>query len=79
MTLPDLGTLPEAWLSDLEKAAICGYDRLVLELVIQLPPEFAQLAAHFAELASQFRFEDILDVVQNFPSPDFLPYLLQSF
>lgn len=60
LTLPDLSALPEAWLHELEDAALCCDDQAVLELLEQLSPEFAQLAAHLTRLANQYQFEQIL-------------------
>lgn len=65
---PDLSTLPEAWLSALEDASFCCDDQAVIELVRHLPPEFTQLALDLKELAKQFQFEQILNLLHG-PSP----------
>jgi PAS domain S-box-containing protein len=62
-------TLPEAWLVQLEDAALCGNDLAIVELVAQLSSEFAQFGTHLTELANQYQFEKILNLIQgNFPS-----------
>lgn len=55
-----LATLPNQWVEQLEDAAICGYDHVILELAMQLPPELTTLADDLRELAHQYRFEQIL-------------------
>ncbi|MEB3277630.1 MAG: PAS domain S-box protein [Lyngbya sp.] len=58
-----LATLPESWLAKLEDAAICGNDLAIAELVEELSPEFAQLGTHLRELANQYQFEQILNLI----------------
>jgi PAS domain S-box-containing protein len=57
-------TLPEVWLLQLEDAALCGNDLAIVELVAQLPSEFAQFGTHLTELANQYQFEKILNLIQ---------------
>jgi PAS domain S-box-containing protein len=62
-------TLPEVWLLQLEDAALCGNDLAIVELVAQLSSELAQFGTHLTELANQYQFEKILNLIQgNFPS-----------
>jgi PAS domain S-box-containing protein len=57
-------TLPEVWLLQLEDAALCGNDLAIVELVAQLPSELAQFGTHLTELANQYQFEKILNLIQ---------------
>ncbi|MEG4401470.1 MULTISPECIES: PAS domain S-box protein [unclassified Microcoleus] len=64
-----LATLPEVWLVQLEDAALCGDDVAIVELVAQLSSELAQFGTHLTELANQYQFEKIINLIQgNFPS-----------
>lgn len=64
-----LNALPAEWLLQLEDAAICGDDVEIVKLVTQLSPEFAQLGTHLTELANQYQFERIIQLIQdNFPT-----------
>ncbi|WP_333333388.1 PAS domain S-box protein [Microcoleus sp. BROC3] len=60
-----MATLPEAWLAQLEEDAVCGDDGAIVELVSQLSPELAQLATRLTELANQYQFEQILQLIQG--------------
>ncbi|MEG4962616.1 PAS domain S-box protein [Microcoleus sp. K4-B3] len=64
-----LATLPKEWVVELEDAALCGDDVAIVELVAQLSSELAQFGTHLTELANQYQFEKIINVIQgNFPS-----------
>lgn len=65
LSLPDLIRLPEAWVKDLEEAAVCGDDRAVVNLVEQLSPELMPLAVHLTELANHYEFEQILQLINS--------------
>lgn len=56
---------PPRWLQELEDAALCGNDRMITELTKQLPSELTQIADHLTELANQFQFEQILDLIHS--------------
>ncbi|MEA5519892.1 PAS domain S-box protein [Limnoraphis robusta] len=60
-----LASLPQAWLMKLEDAAICGNDMAIAELVDELSPEFAQLGTRLTELANQYQFEQIVNLIQS--------------
>ncbi|MEG4576722.1 PAS domain S-box protein [Microcoleus sp. N3A4] len=60
-----MATLPEAWLAQLEEDAVCGDDGAIVELVSQLSPELAQLATRLTELANQYQFEQILQLIHG--------------
>ncbi|MEG4516107.1 MULTISPECIES: PAS domain S-box protein [unclassified Microcoleus] len=64
-----LATLPKVWVVQLEDAALCGDDVAIIELVAQLSSELAQFGTHLTELANQYQFEKIINLIQgNFPS-----------
>ncbi|MEG4069514.1 PAS domain S-box protein [Microcoleus sp. Pol11C2] len=64
-----LATLPKEWVVELEDAALCGDDVAIVELVAQLSSDLAQFGTHLTELANQYQFEKILNLIQgNFPS-----------
>ncbi|MEG4083783.1 PAS domain S-box protein [Microcoleus sp. POL10_C6] len=64
-----LATLPKEWVVQLEDAALCGDDFAIVGLVAQLSSELAQFGIHLTELANQYQFEKILNLIQrNFPS-----------
>ncbi|MDX2098380.1 MAG: PAS domain S-box protein [Leptolyngbyaceae cyanobacterium bins.59] len=56
-------SFPEGWLAALEKAAICGNDRAILDLATHLSEEQQFLATRLASLASQYEFEQILTLI----------------
>lgn len=56
-----LAVLPTDWLQELEDAVLCGKDWAIVELAMQLPPEFARLSNQLIELADKFQFEEILN------------------
>ncbi|MGE5657608.1 MAG: PAS domain S-box protein [Actinomycetota bacterium] len=60
-----LATLPEAWLAELENAAVCGNDVAIAELADQLSPEYAHIGTHLTELAKQYQFEQILKLIES--------------
>ncbi|MEG4406216.1 PAS domain S-box protein [Microcoleus sp. MON2_D5] len=64
-----LATLPKVWVVQLEDAALCGDDVAIVELVAQLSSDLAQFGTHLTELANQYQFEKIINLIQgNFPS-----------
>ncbi|MBW3585883.1 MAG: response regulator, partial [Cyanobacteria bacterium 0813] len=69
-----LATLPEVWRVQLEDAALCGDDVAIVELVAQLSSELAQLGTYLTELANQYQFEKILNLIQD-PFPSGIPPL----
>ncbi|MEG3437537.1 PAS domain S-box protein [Pannus brasiliensis CCIBt3594] len=60
-----LQNLPIEWLEELENSAACGNDTSILQLVDRVSPEYPELAAHLADLATQFQFERILDLLST--------------
>ncbi|MEG4591465.1 PAS domain S-box protein [Microcoleus sp. F6_B6] len=64
-----LATLPQEWVIELEDAALCGDDFAIVELVAELSSDLAQLGIYLTELANQYQFEKILNLIQShFPS-----------
>jgi len=65
---PDPSTLmdvPTEWLRALEEAAICGNDRMIVELTTHLSSEFAPLSLYLRKLANQFEFEQIIRFIDR--------------
>ncbi|MGG6296308.1 PAS domain S-box protein [Leptolyngbya sp. AN02str] len=62
-----LAQLPAEWLATVEHAAICGNDRAIMEQVLQLPPELTPFGTLLAELAQQFQFEQIINMLHATP------------
>ncbi|MEG5032004.1 PAS domain S-box protein [Microcoleus sp. AT3-D2] len=60
-----LATLPTVWVVQLEDAALCGDDFAIIELVAQLSSELAQFGTYLTELANQYQFEKILNLIQD--------------
>ncbi|MEG4216259.1 PAS domain S-box protein [Microcoleus sp. Pol14C6] len=60
-----LATLPRVWVVQLEDAALCGDDVAIIELVAQLSSELAQFGTYLTELANQYQFEKILNLIQD--------------
>ncbi len=65
---PNLTQLSPTWLNELELAAVCGNDGTVMQLLEQLPSESTQFKTHIKELASQYQFERIIQIVQQLGS-----------
>lgn len=59
-----LTTLPSEWLKELENAAVCGHDGTINELIKQISPLQPQLANYLGDLANNFQFEQILQLLQ---------------
>ncbi|MEG4915184.1 PAS domain S-box protein [Microcoleus sp. B7-D4] len=60
-----LATLPKEWVVELQDAALCGDDVAIVELVAQLSSDLAQLGSYVTELANQYQFEKILNLIQG--------------
>jgi two-component system sensor histidine kinase/response regulator len=59
-----LKTMPQPWLEQLDCAASQCSDRLVLELIEQIPESECFLATHLKNLTENFRFDQILTLIQ---------------
>ncbi|HEY9647441.1 MAG TPA: PAS domain S-box protein, partial [Chroococcidiopsis sp.] len=60
-----LSELSAEWLNALERAAICGNDRAIANLIVQLPPELSPIAEQLMNFARQFQFEHILTMIHR--------------
>ncbi len=55
-----LAQLPPRWLHNLEDAALCLDDRLISQLIAELPAELAPLSRYISDLVDQFQFEQLI-------------------
>jgi PAS domain S-box-containing protein len=69
LTAADLAGMPLDWLLHLHRAASGCSDRLVLELIQQLPDTQGSLAQSLTKLTHDFRFEDIVALTDPHISP----------
>lgn len=60
-----LSQQPPAWLGQLEQAAAQGNDDLIVQLVQQVSPEQEQLAIALNDLARNFQFEKIIEIIHQ--------------
>jgi signal transduction histidine kinase/ActR/RegA family two-component response regulator len=60
----DLQAMPSAWVADLQYAAAQCSDRLIFELLGQIPEAQRSLAIALTELTENFRFDQILMLTQ---------------
>jgi two-component system, sensor histidine kinase and response regulator len=69
LTSVDLSTLlsqmPYTWLTQVYHAAAQCSDDLILQLITQIPEENTLLIQSFTDLAHNFQFEQIMELVQN--------------
>lgn len=64
-----LATMPGDWLAALRRAAIQGSDDDILELLTVIPPNQPDLVAGLQHLASGFRFDQILSLLDAIQEP----------
>lgn len=64
LTPEDLKVMPAEWLVQLRQAASGCSDRQVLELVEQIASTYPHLAKNLEELAYNFRFEEIVELIK---------------
>jgi response regulator RpfG family c-di-GMP phosphodiesterase len=60
----DLQVMPSAWVADLQYAAAQCSDRLIFELLGQIPEAHRSLAIALTELTENFRFDQIVMLTQ---------------
>ncbi|XGV98713.1 MAG: HAMP domain-containing protein [Leptolyngbya sp. BL-A-14] len=60
-----LAQMPPEWISQLDKAAVKGVDRDILELATQIPLELAPLATSLKVWVADFRFDKVTELVQK--------------
>src|SRR6476469_1722507 len=64
LTSEDLTCMTQEWITQLYAAALEANTNLVLQLVGEIPKTETRLIKSFTKLASQFKFEQILDLVE---------------
>ena len=65
LTPEDLGVMPKSWVSKLYEAAELIDDELLFELIEQIPPEKTWLSQGIGALISNFRYEEIIELVEK--------------
>lgn len=68
LTQADLSALSPAWLSQMHQAAQAADDRLVRQLITQLPSDYETLAPRLNRLVHDFRLDVIIDLTAALPS-----------
>lgn len=63
-----VASLPTEWLQALDNATVCGNDRTIVELAAHLPPELVELRTRLIELAENYQFEQILQLIHGISS-----------
>jgi CheY-like chemotaxis protein len=66
-----LATMPSEWLTTLYQAASQGNDRLVMELIEQIPATQPDLAHTLTHLVQNFRFDQLLSLTQTVKGKDY--------
>jgi signal transduction histidine kinase/DNA-binding response OmpR family regulator len=64
LTSPQLTCMPKEWIMQLHEAALEANTHLVLQLVREIPATETSLAQALAKLASQFEFEQLVDLAE---------------
>ncbi|MGG6298207.1 histidine kinase dimerization/phospho-acceptor domain-containing protein [Leptolyngbya sp. AN02str] len=62
--------MPLEWILLLKQAAIKGFDREILQLVNQVPVDLEPLAASLTTWARDFRFDKVVELIQQFEEMD---------
>ena len=62
---PDLAAMPAEWVKQLHWAAVEGDDQLILQLLERIPAEHTSLIIPLTNLATNFRFDKIINFVQQ--------------
>lgn len=65
LTETDLSIMSAEWLAQLNHAASCADDELILKLIAQIPPEKAELADKLTDLVNNFEFEEITHLTRQ--------------
>lgn len=63
-----LNLLPKEWFIQIENSALCGDDVTVAELIVQLPPTLSKLAIYLTKLATNYQFEEIIQLLSTLSS-----------
>ena len=64
LTSEDLTCMTQEWMSQLYEAALEANTNLVLQIVGEIPKTETRLIKYLTKLANQFKFEQILDLVE---------------
>ncbi len=56
--------MPALWLEQLHTAATCVDAEQIVELIHQIPPEYAALTVALTELVNHYRFDQIVALSQ---------------
>ena len=64
LTSEDLTCMTQEWITQLYEAALEANTNLVLQVVGEIPKTETRLIKSLTKLASQFKFEQILDLVE---------------
>jgi signal transduction histidine kinase/DNA-binding NarL/FixJ family response regulator len=64
LTSEDLTSMPQIWIGQLYEAALEANTSLVWQLIGEVPPTETRLIAILKKLAREFKFEQIVDVVE---------------
>lgn len=59
-----LAALPQSWLVELHQAALSAREKLILQAIAQLPPNFEAVATGLRQLCDRFLFDRIVDLVE---------------
>ena len=62
---PDLAAMPAEWVKQLHWAAVEGDEQLILQLLKRIPAEHTSLIIPLTNLATNFRFDKIINFVQQ--------------
>jgi PAS domain S-box-containing protein len=63
----DLVDLPPQWLAELDQAASLLKGKKVMQLIQELPPEKAALAAQLKTLADNYQFDQMIKLISSIP------------
>ena len=64
LTAQDVVKLPNTWLADVHQATLEGDISLIQSLIEQIRPQYESIATGFANLASQYDFEQLLTLTK---------------
>lgn len=64
LTSNSLKVMPPEWIAQLHQAALRTDEKLIFDLIEQIPPEYAPMAAALAELVNNFRIDKMIDLTQ---------------
>jgi CheY-like chemotaxis protein len=65
VTADQLNVMPAEWVSQFHYAAAQGSDRLIMQLIEQIPPEHQSLSKGLTHLVRDFRFDQLMALTQT--------------